>query len=89
MMEDAAGYLGHARCLRNLSPAQKRAVIGPFTQDERQRFAQRFFPKEQEMAAELDSLDRLYQMEVPDTSAEFHEYMLTQPSTPGKITSTL
>ncbi|CBY14262.1 unnamed protein product, partial [Oikopleura dioica] len=71
MSTPCSQYLGHARCLRGLTDEQRRQVIGPFTSVERSKFNARFHPTRLEHTIALENYSRLYEICVPDTSADF------------------
>ncbi|CBY14297.1 unnamed protein product [Oikopleura dioica] len=77
---DAALYMHHARCLRGLTPAQKQRVIGPFTESQKAAFRERFHPTRLKYTRRLEIFDRLYSIEVPDTSPDFKDFL--PPHTP-------
>ncbi|CBY36696.1 unnamed protein product [Oikopleura dioica] len=68
---DASLYLHSARCLQGLTPAQRQRVIGPFTPEERSAYNLRFNPSRMEYTRRLETFDRLYSINVPDTSPDF------------------
>jgi len=84
MSEPKPGFLAHASCLQGLTSAQKRAVIGPFTPEERAKFNQRFNPGQLQNSKKLAVFDALYQLEVPDNSEDFKEFVCQDPLPPGR-----
>ncbi|CBY13337.1 unnamed protein product [Oikopleura dioica] len=68
---EASLYLQSARCLRGLTSAQRQRVIGPFTSAQREAYNARFNPTRMEYTRRLETYDRLYSINVPDTSADF------------------
>ncbi|CBY10861.1 unnamed protein product [Oikopleura dioica] len=83
MSDDTAGFLGHARCLQRLTPQQKRAVIGPFTTAEKLKFQQRFNPTRQPGTPRHEVFEALYQLQVPDTSEDFTQFVSQDPPPPA------
>jgi hypothetical protein len=81
MTTEGTPYLGNARCLRDLSPEQKAKVIGPFSSEERAKFNRRFHPTQLEHSVTIEAYERLYNIQVPDTSEDFPR---TEPLPPGE-----
>ncbi|CBY15099.1 unnamed protein product [Oikopleura dioica] len=83
MSEPKPGFLAHASCLHGLTSTQKRAVIGPFTPEEREKFNQRFNPGQLQISKRLAVFDALYQLDVPDNSEDFKEFVCQDPLPPA------
>ena len=74
-------YLRSARCLRGLTEDQIKRVIGPFSQEQLAAFNAKFNPGRLEYTRRIEDFDRLYEICVPDTSADFEPII---PLPPGK-----
>jgi len=68
-----------ARCLRGLTEDQVQRVIGPFSSEQRAAYKARFHPERLEYTRRIEDYDRLYEIIVPDTSADFEPIVPLPP----------